>query len=272
MAGSGANYFVGSLGAWDSGVWDQKSGTMVLELGSWATIPAEQLTVFSFELRSVTSAMDQLYGTPYVKIAGNYNISSQVLSRRYGSSAATWNYSRPVGVVLVPSTSSGRLVSVALGSNFGVADYSVQLRLGGTASESSNWISDSVTNPKIANGLGPGQICFDAANSQYFSCGHVLAVTVIRDQVTTFAKSFIYSSPVVYAVTPNTGQIAGAEPITVLGNNFGLYDSTIKVFIESRACESSVWNSNSQLLCKTPRIDKTVHSKVCLHSVRACVL
>jgi hypothetical protein len=240
---------------------------MVLELGSWANIPAEQLTVFSFELRSVTSAWDELHGTPYVTIAGSYNISSQVLSRRYGSSNATWNYSRPVDVVLVPSTTSGRVVSVAFGSNFGVADYSVQLRLGGTASESSNWVSDSVTKPKIANGLGPGQICFDTATTQYYSCGHVLAVTVIRDQVTTFVKSFIYSSPVVYAVTPNTGQIAGAEPITVLGNNFGLYDSTIKVFIESRACEASVWNSNSQLLCKTPRIDKTVHSKVFIHYI-----
>jgi hypothetical protein len=136
------------------------------------------------------------------------------------------------------------------------------LRLGGTSCEASLWFSDSVINAKIANGLGPGQICFDSIANHYISCGHTLAVTVIRDQVSTFVKSFIYTSPVVIAVTPNSGQIAGAEPVTILGSNFGIYDSTVKVFIESQACESSVWFSNTQVLCKTPRIDKTVLSRV----------
>ena len=238
----------------------------MLELGSWVSIPAEQLTVFSFVLRSVDSSNTMLHGTSAIAILGNFNISSQVLSRRYGFSNATWNYSKPFGVLLFPNTSSGHAYSAAAGSNFGTADYSLRWRLGGTGCEASNWVSDSIINAKISFGLGPGQICFDSTANTYFSCGHTVAVTVIRDQVSTFLKSFIYAAPVVLAVTPNTGQIAGAEPVTILGSNFGTYDSTIKVFIESQACESSVWFSNTQVLCKTPKIDKTVHSKVKMES------
>ena len=276
-AGSGANYFVGQAGAWNSGIWDQVSGTMTLTLGPWATVPSQQLTVFSFVLRSVTSDTKLLHGTPFITVLGNYNISSQVLNRRYGSTNDTWNYSQPFGVVLDPNVSSGRSFSIADGTNYGTADYSLQWRLGGTVAEASIWVSDSFIDVKIANGLGPGQICFDAVSNSYFSCGQTLAVTVVRDEVSTFVKSFIYNEPVVLAVTPNSGQIAGADSVTILGTNFGIYDSTVKVFIESRGCEASIWYSNSQVLCKTPRIDKTVHSRVCDQShlklvARSCAL
>ncbi len=71
----------------------------------------------------------------------------------------------------------------------------------------------------------------------------------------TMSRVYTYDAPkaqLSIIVQPVNGATVGGMLVTVLGVNFRSTDRTARVRLGGTACESSVWVSNTAILCKTP--------------------
>ena len=114
---------------------------------------------------------------------------------------------------------------------------------GRSACAETRWMSDTAMTCKLQGGVG------DLRSVQ---------VTVFR-QLNNFkdlnsdeAKSVAYAPPEPIRVTPQLAAGADGVNVTVLGKQFGVYDSTPMARLGGTACASTSWRSDSSLVCKVP--------------------
>jgi hypothetical protein len=66
-----------------------------------------------------------------------------------------YSYERPMLDDIIPgnAAATGRMTVTFVGRNFGLVDFTVALRIGGTSCESSRWVADSAVKCKLAAGV-----------------------------------------------------------------------------------------------------------------------
>ncbi len=213
-SGSFFTLFGSSFGVFDS--------TVSVRLGASATQSSVWLSDSSIFVRSSSG------------IGQGLSVTTSILSRT-SSSLFSVSFSSPLmssGSAQLPTT--GSLLMTVFGFQFGFADYSVRVRVGGTAAEASSWQSDTSVIIKSSSGISLSKGLIVSLLSSPFS----------------ILNAFSFSSPSVLAVSssPTTGSFL----ISLAGSHFGVSDYSLAVRIGSTACEASVWKSDSSVLCKSP--------------------
>jgi hypothetical protein len=128
---------------------------------------------------------------------------------------------------------SGGVQLTVFGVNFGLTDVTATVQVGTQACSKTEWTS--ITKLTCITPPGSGQ--------------DRRAVVTISKQVGTIAKAFTFDSPVVTKVARSNAPTTGSAVLTVLGTNFGMIDHTPTAFIGSTACQTSVWSSQTSILC-----------------------
>eukprot|EP00961_Rhodomonas_salina_P046333 621865-Rhodomonas_salina.3 len=122
------------------------------------------------------------------------------------------------------------------GTMFAYWDTSSFVRLGGTQSQASSWISESTI------------VCL---TSRGISLDHGIAATVALATGTN-TNLFSYNSPIVSNVQAANSPAAGSSISTLFGINFGESDYTTKSRIDSKASERSIWTADTSLTAMSP--------------------
>ena len=140
----------------------------------------------------------------------------------------------------LPLSASGYSRLEVIGSSFSPVDYSMRARLGGTACQSTRWIADTAltcqSGPSVQQALEIG-------------------VTLSRLHV-SMTRAFSYDRPTLAQVAPQNGAAKGGDPMTVMGDGFGVSDSTLRARLHMDAgdfaCVRTAWTSDSSLTCVLP--------------------
>jgi len=131
-------------------------------------------------------------------------------------------------------------VILASGSQFALRSYSPKMRLDVSASQVSQWISDSALKAKIGSG-------FLSAKS--------VIVTVVMG-LSELSNAFTFDSITSKLSSPLNSVTSGAVSLTIFGSGFGNLDHCSRVGLGSSesvasSCESSDWLSSSAIVCKS---------------------
>jgi hypothetical protein len=167
----------------------------------------------------------------------NHNIEL-ILAVHVGTGAGLFSYDAPVisqvGGSGNVAASSSEAVSIT-GTNFGAFDQSSTISVGTTQCSSSVWNSMTSMTCQVPPGNG----------------AFLQIVANVDMAVGTLGSCFSYNAPVISVVAaPNAPASSGAS-VSVLGTNFGLSDQTQSVVLGSTLCATSVWTSNTQVICHT---------------------
>ena len=136
-------------------------------------------------------------------------------------------------------TSGGSVVTVK-GQSYGWLDMTTKLRYGGTACDSTRWLSTTALLCTIPEGNG---IMKSVTVSVHF----------LR---TTLSRAFSYDRLVLemaYMQTSNMATSLNASNVIIIGDNFGadpLIASSMMVHVGGSACEMSRWISTTSVFCK----------------------
>ena len=66
-------------------------------------------------------------------------------------------------------------------------------------------------------------------------------------------RSFKYAQPTMTGIVPNNNRAAGGNNVTIIGGNFGLWDSSPKARIGGTSCLNTFWISNTVIHCQSPK-------------------
>ena len=133
-------------------------------------------------------------------------------------------------------TTGSTTVTVS-GRFFGHADYSPRARFGGSACETSVWVSGSSVLCRLPSGSGLSK----------------RAVVSTELQLNTLTQSFQYDRLHASSIHPTNRPTSGSNSITVYGKGFGQHSTYIRrARIGGTACLTTSWVSESSMLCNTP--------------------
>ncbi len=141
-----------------------------------------------------------------------------------------------------PTTGSALLI--LKGINFGVSDRTLQqIRLAGSASEWTSWISNSAVSCNAMSGIGAGYRC----------CGDSIVVTGSRFPV-SWTDVFSFDLPSISTLLITNSPVSGSVLSTISGQNFGLgTDHTSRARFVNSAAMATFWRSDSSVRSKIPR-------------------
>jgi hypothetical protein len=142
--------------------------------------------------------------------------------------------------------SSGGVVYVMLGSNFGGLQTSSRAKVGITAYDST-FVSDSSIGSFI---LSP---CMSLPS---FNLPAQVEVGVEPSLKTSGFVSFSYDPPHVSSWSATSRPIGGATSITIYGNHFGPHELTLSPAIGFSLCLAPLFVSYSTLFCKIPALSQ----------------
>jgi hypothetical protein len=159
-------------------------------------------------------------------------------SHAHGTLMAGFTYDSPVisdsAVINGPPT--GGFTITMYGTNFGTINLSATARLGYTACLSSIWVSATRVTCTAPTGVGSAR-----------------AVGIVIDNVAGSRDSaFTYEPPTPTYSTGTNSPSSGDGLITVVGNNFGLSDTTLSVVLGSTMCNTAYWSSFTSVACTFP--------------------
>ena len=181
-----------------------------------------------------------------------------VTGRPAGTLKGLFSYDGPTisSVALGNGPASGALNITITGANYGVEDYFTfknikgMLRAGGTASDSSYWLSDSSMLGLVSPGV----------------CPYKPLVVSVMTQVGTASEVFSYNKPVIYwndtsqmfsgplvdngdgvSFTPNA-PAASNQNATISGYHFGANDYTVKARIGATSLLLMKWSSDTAVV------------------------
>jgi hypothetical protein len=140
-----------------------------------------------------------------------------------GTSSSAVTFQRPLLTATEPvHAASQSLASIAiLGSNFGIIDPTIKIRIGGTAMMSGEWHSDSSVAGKLSIGIG----------------GKTVVITSNR-VVGSTSRFFSYDGPFVISISPTTAPATAGGNVFVTGRNFGTDSAMITVFISDTSART----------------------------------
>ena len=143
----------------------------------------------------------------------------------------------------------GRSAMVLAGTGFGLVGQSPTVRIGGcdggaaeacvcggTACESSAWVSNTALACRPARGLLSARP----------------AVATVGVEAGTRTSVFSFDLHIVSTLVHPNGPESGGAPMSLLGANFGWLDRSGQVRLGGSGCESTTWTSDSALLCLLP--------------------
>jgi hypothetical protein len=108
------------------------------------------------------------------------------------------------------------------------------------------WTSDTALSCTVAPGTGDLRV----VELTVFRSYNVF----VRDLETSDeAKSFRYQEPSVYQVQPTNIAANSGLNVTILGKNFGLWNTQPKARLAGSACIDTYWVSDTTIKCQAPR-------------------
>ncbi len=136
-------------------------------------------------------------------------------------------------------TTAQTIISVYGSSGSSGSDVSARVRVGTTASVSSQWNDDTLITCRTANGVSFG----------------IPIIASAQGQTTRFIDVFSYTRTLVNNISSTvvSRPLSGAVYISANGMNFGYFNPTSSAKFVSTACESSFWLSSSSFIGKTGR-------------------
>ena len=158
-------------------------------------------------------------------------------------------------VVLVQFFNASRNISYveneAVGSNFGLLDMSVGGKLGSSAFQATTWISDVSIYCRTTTGVSK-------------TLSTILTVTKTPGSL---SEVFSFDKPAISNLMRSNGPRDGSSSVEVSGAELGMNDFSSKVSVGGCvppfcrqqfslaviACSSSIWNSDSIVVCKPSR-------------------
>ena len=168
-----------------------------------------------------------------VGVGGSISAWATVAMRgAYVSGAMTYDAASPSVVLPTNTPATGSSSVTVLGSNMGQVSFSTQVRGGGTACESSGWLSDTSVQCRAGRQLMGSRALAVTAGARVgsMSVGFSAAATAL--------------SALKAANSPSTGSIS----VTVYGAGMGLgaYSATSRM--GRTACEATTWASDTAML------------------------
>jgi hypothetical protein len=139
---------------------------------------------------------------------------------------------------------TGAAILLLKGINFGLSDRTMQeIRLAGSASEVSSWISDSALTCNSMAGVGLG----------YLPYGGLIVVTSAQYLV-SWTEVFSFDDSTVSNVRVPNAPVSGSVFSTVSGQNFGsAADFTTHARFVNSAAMATFWTSDSGIRAKIPK-------------------
>jgi hypothetical protein len=142
-----------------------------------------------------------------------------------------------------PASGSGNLTAITVyGSQLGLVDYSHVSRFGGTATQRSEWASDTSLSCGIAGGVP--------------LYARLIAVTqtsvTYNNSVATATEVFTYDHLHIYDIYFGNTVRSGGLARHILGSNFAPMDTTVKGREGGTDCPRTDWVSDTSMACYTP--------------------
>jgi len=159
-----------------------------------------------------------------------------------GTLSSAFTFQRPLLTATDPvHAASQSLASITiLGSNFGIIDPTIKIRIGGTAMMSGEWHSDSSVAGKLSIGIGGSK---------------TVVITSNRVAGST-SRFFSYDGPFVISISPTTAPATAGGNVFITGRNFGTDSAMITVFIGLTSCTSqsiTTFGLDTIILCGIPK-------------------
>jgi hypothetical protein len=159
-----------------------------------------------------------------------------VLSTLSGTGITAFTYDSPVVTYLSrpnAATSGGSSLTIR-GQNFGPADYTPTIAVGGTSCGTTHWRTDSII------------VCQVPAGVRAALHSSITVDTIVG----TGATVFTYDSPLVTQTAAVNGPTLSGATVTMYGVNFGKEDATVTANIGKTSCAQTIWVGNSVVQCK----------------------
>jgi hypothetical protein len=165
----------------------------------------------------------------------------QTVSSVLGTGFLAFSYDSPVVTFVNPwnaPTTSGASMTIS-GTNFGSADLTPSISVGGSACATSIWSTTSAV------------LCHSPAGK---GVAKALSMTITA-QAGTGAAAFTYDAPVLTFVTLTNAPTLGSSTVSIMGTNFGealaLKDKPVVGAIGASNCVSMLWISTTSAHCTT---------------------
>jgi hypothetical protein len=173
---------------------------------------------------------------------GQVHVTASI-SRSRGVSQLFWNSDILTLSMLSPTNSplTGSITISMFGSSFAEVGYSASLKMTGSSCESSIWISSSAMMCKVISGFGDP----------------VLSLSVERRHA-SISSLFSFDQHSMLGLISGNGPATGRVSITVVGINFGKFESSVAaklgphVSLGPTAFLMSSWTSDSSVRLLTP--------------------
>ena len=120
------------------------------------------------------------------------------------------------------------------GSHYGTSAYSAGVRVGGSACEGEEWVSDSSVVCRGGAGVGGGRRVGVSAGGQWG----------------TVTAGVSYDAGSVSSVVGDNVGASGSSEVTVSGAHYGTSAYSVGVRVGGSACESEEWASDSSVVCR----------------------
>ena len=125
------------------------------------------------------------------------------------------------------------------GMNFDVFDHSIAARIGGSACQTTRWVSGTALTCQSSHGQAN-------MNLLSLSIAHVLSTS-------THTRAFSFDFPKMYSlVNPSSPHVGGSES-TLTGMNLGTFSLSPHASFGGSACERSAWVSDSHVIARVTR-------------------
>jgi hypothetical protein len=159
-----------------------------------------------------------------------FSVERQAWSIKAFFSYSVIQYVKKVHPVNAPST--GATSSTINGAMFGVADFTISFRFGGTATEAVSWISDS-------------HVVLKTPNCLHRNPSFTISLLI---QIKSFVNTTIFDkpqAPITAKVVPSNSATTASTMLTMLGSGLGLADQTQATRLLESGLSVTRWRSES---------------------------
>lgn len=162
-----------------------------------------------------------------------------------------FSFDRPVITATdsMNAPASGGAALTIFGTNFGNADVSATVSVGGTKCSATVWISPTQMVCTAPAGRGAARSVVATVSSPVSDVNTNSTVDYVAQVSSTFL-AFSYDSPVVTSLSPANSAVAGRGVVTVTGTNFGTADNVaVPVFLGVTRCSTTTWLTGTAVTC-----------------------
>jgi hypothetical protein len=130
------------------------------------------------------------------------------------------------------------------GRDLSFTDLTYRSRVGSSSAEVTSWLSTTTLMLRLSSGLSKDL--------------DLTLTAALSAPISTWQIPFQYLYPETSQLDPGNGPIEGGYTVTLIGENFGFWDSTTSSRLGKMQCEATMWISDTIVLCKAPEIGGVV--------------